>query len=612
MAKLADPVVIDGKSYPCDEWNNVEQGKPASVSWNEGIPDGIGQTHLKSLTRCYYARHFDTTLPPFLRLPPPITAITSFTNFDVSSPFYVIATTTADSQAVEYIFNGAYVWKLRRTTNVYDTQYTGAGVSRASCVYGRPVFFDGSWRIPRGESLDAVTLTPGNIDTGTETTELHNNTITTNVKASHFGTIQDQLGNYILRAFKSSAESKARRIEKAATATAFTASPGNTGTEVGDDSFGITDILTAGGEALIMKPDGPYRFDPDGNALPVQDFVHATGATSTTSSANSIGHSAYAYWCHTTGIYLIFRDVVKPLGLESDLNFHVITTGDFDTLTYYQSGFASGRWLYVIRRTQLYQAYINDDGSLIWYGPLYIAGTNSPMHLAGDSIGPDLWFVASGESNLYRMSLQADGSTRAALDASLRGYASQSPEILMSQWDAGRPDRLKQLRKFWFRVRDTSGESLQPIVKRDGAANQNWGSARTTTGFFENMATTMGTNDTFRYLQLGFTVSGHGSGEGPLIEAWGVEAVAASVYRVIIPLTNAEVQGGSQGIVGSLDNLRTLKHGQGVEVKAPGRNGTALMHVLGVREKTIRAEQNAPEYEVTVFLEGWNLEDGTN
>lgn len=609
MAKLGR-VIINGVEYPCDSWEKAQQGEPLAVSWVDGLPDGAGQPHYKSNKQYYWGRHWDATTPPFLRIGPVITTIAGFGTLDTNFPMYVVpeANTDAPFLSVIYVFNKASVWKVAYAakTIIYGP------TSVANVVYGRPVLFDGIWRIPRGESVAAANLIP--LTAGTEATEISANVITANVFATHFGVMQDEISNTIVRAFKSTAENSARRIEKATSVTGFTPSAGNIGFEVGDDSFDITDILNSQGELLIIKPDGPYRFDPAGNSTPLQSFAHPNVLTSAQQGSNSIGYSAYGYWVHNTGFYLIFGDIVTPVGLESEPYFYISPTADIDTFSYWTSAFATGRWVYAARRKQIWQGYIRDDGKITWYGPVFTSDQpgSIPLRVAGESLGPAFWFAGTVGGLMHVITLEPDGSTRSILPTN-RGLSTQSPEIILPKLDFGRGDRLKQLRKFWYLVeRIGAGVSLQAVVQRDGAVNQSWGSAATTSGLFERMGVA-GTSDTFRRLNIGFTATGHdGATAGVILEKWGVEAHSADIWKVIIPL-KAEENLGSQGIIGSAKNLRELQHGQAIEVTAPGRNSSHTAHVYQVHEKTAKITVPAnPEYEFEVLIEAFDIETGVN
>lgn len=611
MAKLGY-ITLNGKRYPCEEWGRAQQGQPLAITWGEGTPDGVGlpiYKDAKANKRAYFARGWDLTTPPFLRLGSQIIKISGVTeNIDPALPLYVIeAIDSVNVANVAYLFNGPTVWKINTGTNavIYNTD-------RAGVQYGRPVIFDAAARIPRGETVAAVNLAVG-AGAGNEADELGvgGNVILANMFATHFGAIQDETSAKIVRAFRpTSGYTNANKIETATTAAGLTASPGpSVGFEVGDDSFDITDILTQQGENLIVRPDQIFRFDPNGNSMPMQDFVKWNLSTSALTGAGSLGYSAYAYWVHNTGLYLVYGDVVRPVGLESDQDFHIAPNSDFDSFPYYLGSFALGRWAYFARRTQVWQTYIQDDGTLLWFGPLFTTSGN-PLVLAGGSLGPNVWF---GEgSNIYKMQLEPDGSTRGELTDTRSTTQITTPEVIFPQWDAGRPDRLKQLRKFWYLIeRIGAGETLQAVVQRDGAANQNWGSAASTSGLFERIGVA-GTSDTFRRLKAGFTAAGHGSSTGPIVEKWGLEAHSADMWRVTIPLT-AEEDTGSQGIDGSLQNLRQLKHGQAIEVQAPGRNGSFTAHVYQVQEETLKYTADArPEYQVQILIEVFDIETGLN
>ena len=621
MAQLGY-VVINSKRYPCDEWSNAQRGEPLAISWNEGLIEGMGEPIYKSNKRYYYGHNFDPTSPPYLRLTPLVTSISGFgSSFSTSNPTYYVRTRNPDGTNVLYIFNGPNVWKINRDTNAVIYGPT----SRAGVQYGRPVLFEGVWRIPRGDKesavdatsyLDAVNLIP--LNAGTEATELHANTIETNVKARHFQILQSETRAVLARAFAIDAGGQGcNRVELADSPTGFTATPGEVGSEVGDFTYGITDMVQGQGDLIVMKPDGPYKFDPDGNALPIQGFVTRNlnpAFQGFASGANSHGHGPYTYWIHPSGIWLIHGDQMTPVSFESAIDFFsrsFAATEGIDSGVVWTGCIAYGRWLYASRGSQVWQAYINDDGKLTWYGAFNnLGGAGVGVHVGMDD-GPTLWIPRTGQTTLLRIDLEADGSSRGPIGDS-RGFTSTTGHFRIAGIDFGRPDRTKQLRKLWFNLEGMGGGmTFTPKVKRDTNAEATWVAAMTADGLSELIGTA-GTTDTFRELAFGLDASAIPGNTDPRVRSFGLEAHSADIWRAKIPLKVGEDM-GSQGIIGSMENLRELQHGQAIEVVAPGRNTSFTAHVYRVNEKTTKFTADAqPEYEVEVQIEAFNIEAGTN
>lgn len=626
MAKLG-AISINNIPYPCDAWEATDQGKDLSVAWMDGYWDGAAESRYLPAkpNKYFYAHGWDMTSPPYARLALSLTAITGFTNtLTAEYPLYIVADVQPAGSVsppagtnLVYIFQADRVWKINRDTmtQIYST-------ARAGVNYGRPARFEGYWYIPRGDKRsqndgtgypDATRLTP--LDAGNEATEIHANA-QLNVKARHFAVLQDQGISYLCRAFSSSAGGAANRIEKSASG-GFTASPGDIGTEVGQQDYSIADLLIYQGELLVIKPNGPYLFDPEGNSQPLQDYVGSSPEASFQVGSNSDVVGAYAYWPHTSGFWRIFGSALLPAGFEADPRFMIRNASDeIDQTDRWEAVCGYGRWLYAVRGNLIWQGYIQNDGLPIWHGAIYDLGAATTVYiglLEGKTalLPPELWVFASTAVGVATLS--ADGSTRTASSSSrgvahMADYPLRMPDI---DWDL--PHRLKQLRKLWFLWEGltASGITIQPVVQRDGAAAQNWGAALTTTGYHENTGV-MGTSDTFRSFRPGVDASGGVSATDPRLRAWGADAVSSTIWKATILLSNKELVGFSEGINGSLQNFRTLRDGIGVEVQGPGWVSSVLMHLtrMSVKQTSVDEFEN-PEYTVDLQFESFNQEDGS-
>jgi hypothetical protein len=580
-------IVLDGTEYPCLAWRKVEEGQRFERRWEDGFWAGMGVPRDDGRPNVYYvANSIDTTSPPYIRLWPAFTAYTLDNALGMAFPAYVIGGQQPNTNSVVYIFNGS------RRVKINVTDGTDSDDNNANTNYGRPALFEGSWRIPQGSINNAYTL--GIADGATS----GDSETSMGVPALHFATIQNESVAQLARAF----DTNRINLAEAITGAAADFAP-SSGYEVGDSSLGISDLLELQGELMVIKPDGPRKFDSLGNSRLVQKFVGSHPNASSFLGANSHAHGTYTYWLHPSGIWRIVGDLMSPQTFEAQPYFYAFESTDFDLSLRWSSVVAYGRWLYATRGTQLFAAYINDDGTLIWHGAIQndsvALRVGITMNLSSGN--PDLWLMTSS-TTLYRIALQSDGSMRQALGT---GRGTQTNAVFrLPRWDGGRIDRLKQLRRMWITTEGVSGATalIGGRVRRDGGAVETILTADNTEGFREGVLTP-GTNDTFREVEAQVLMT-QGNANDPRVRAIGLEAHTLDVYEAVIPLNPDTVGGFSGGIKGLLQSLRHLQHGASLAVKEPEINSDFNGYVLSVREKAVPGEGGRGiGYEVRVLIE---------
>lgn len=616
-------ITIDGKEYPCTKWGEVEKGKSIERVYKDGYPDGIGESHVKSDKRCLFAHWIDLTSPPYQRLYPSVTQI-AVTLSVADQPLYAIRTQSTDGTPIPllYLFQTNLARKIRLDTNVviYET-------TNANTIYGRPALYDGAWRIPRGDKIsstdatnyaEAATLTPGLVGAAYATEFA---SIEAGIKARHFATIVDEGVSKLARAFSNSlgvaTGEAAHRIALASSATGFATT--DVGFEVGDSSLPISDLLVSQGELEVIKPDGPYRFSPDGTSLPQQALVQTQLELNAYRGSNSHAHGPYTYWIDPSGLWRIYNDTMTPVDYGSDLAYCSFGQTDLPAFSW-NSVVAFGRWLYATNSSQLWQGYIEDDGKVKWFGPIIHrpeAGSSSNITrvvmIPGgtDDTGPILFYLELVK--LYRINLMGDGSTRQALNVN-RGIATAAnivPRLMQGTDDFDMPDRLKQARRFWILVEKLSEASgtMQGRAIMDGGAEASIGASPniTANGLTEKIWTP-GTADTFREAQFGYQHSVVSGTSDPRVRAWGVEVRTPSIYQAEIPLTPESVVGFSGGIRGMLKRLRDLQNAQLVAIKEPEINSTFNGYVMKVIEEATPAEGGeGVGYNVKVLVQRFTI-----
>lgn len=584
MAAAPFRITIDGTEYPCDSWKKVEQGRPVSVAWEEGFWNGMGEPRYKTPGRYYVGNLTDTTSPPYVRIWPSYSTLSLSASLNMALPMYIIQGRQADLIPVTYVLNGRLRIKINRTSlATFETDTNVAGLQ-----YGRPALFEGTWRLPVGENGNGMTLTIANNPTLDTEGDL-------GVPARHLAVIQAESQAQLARADNSN--------EMYLSADAVTwAGP----YEVGESTVPISDLLETQGELMVIKPDGPRKFDSQGVSRPLQKFVGAHPNISGDIGSNSHGHGTFTFWVHPSGVWRIVGDLMIPVNFDADPKFYAFLAADFDLSTQFSSFVAYGRWAYATRGTQLFAAFINDDGTLIWHGSIYDGSfaLRVGMDLDPTTGNPALWVAHTGGSVLV-VSLQADGSMRAPLGSN-RGVVSGAT-FRLPRWDGGRAERTKQLRRFWLIGEGFAGtDGVTPQVRRDGGSIETipGGSGLQPAGSLTELVWTPGTNDTFREVELRFgSWDSDGTGD-PRLRAFGIEAHTFDVYEAVIPLTPDAVKGFSGGIRGMLKKLRHLESTDLTAFKEPEVNETFNGYVLGVQEQVVGREGNdGVGYQVRVLIE---------
>lgn len=614
-------ILIDGQKYPCLRWETVSSAETLEETWEGGWTGGMGEFTRRSRNRYFIGSNMDMTSYPYARLRKSIAAtITNGTTIaKADQPFYVFVASADSTNHFAYVVGREHSVKIDLTDNAIEEthDFTPSG---SAAVVGRPVFFEGQWRIPLGVNQDAISLAAITTTTGDTWTDF-----STSDKALHFALMQDEATAKLWMADATSGNEN-RIMSTANVGTAFAPVAGS-GFEVGDSSEGITDLLNASGQLLVSKPSAPWFFDQQGVSRPAIEFIGRNAELNSSAGACGWTHGPYAYWPHSSGLWRIFGDRADSVDFASDPNWasasldSVIPSffGGADQM--WTSFTAWGHWCYATLQTDLFQGYIREDGRITWHGIMINSAqslrcqiTHNPETAAG---GPILWVIDdSSTPNLFRIDLDADGSTRdvTVSPGTNRGVASEDGRFYLPSTDFGRPEQQKQLRMAWLTADDWDSEVTGSLrIHRDRAATSELiGSTFTSvTNTAVEQAWTPGTNDTFREARLQVLLSASASYAPATndikIRALGMRAVTPHVYKATIPLTGGDLRGFSAGITGALSNLRNLKKGKSIAVLEPAENATFTGYVEDVQEKVLAAERQNPQHVLEVFIRRWVL-----
>ena len=604
MAKLPE-ISINAVNYPCDAWEVVQQGRALSRSFTKGFIRGMSQFALDDPRRYYHCVNADPTAAPWVRVRPQLDFDIVATNADPLKPVYVFLAEDANGTDYAYILNDRYGYKVDVATGVIDeTKDFGA-----NSVCGRPVLFEGNWRIPLGDTNDAQTLTTVGIPAAADTY-----TAITGIKARHFAALQDKtVANF--------ARARLHNVSLSADASSF-----GSEFEVGDSSLKISDLLVVAGELMPVKPDGPWSFDADGNSLPIIETVGRSLLADEYDGSDSHGHGAYAYWAGSAGLWRVLGDRATPIGAESDpawvnaANLGVAAPFlGISNQVRWASVVAWGRWIYAsilstpFATGDVFVGYIRDDGTVLWHGSLYRAASLRTRVTitgpAGGTDGPILWIVGTGK--IRGMKLGADGSPRTSLGNFSRGDASLRADFILSEDDFDLPDKEKQWRRMWAYVEGLPGDGTMTVGfyayrDRDGGAIV--GAAISSDGY-TSRDLTPGSSDKAFAMQPGirFTATGgyDPTASDPRVRSFGYEARTATIYQATIPAVPDELRGGV-GVEDALQNLRRLLGASRVAIGEPDINATFNGEIVGVQEEAVPTDSGTG-YKINVLIQRWDV-----
>lgn len=621
-------ITIDAKNYPCQEWSTVEEGRVLERRYDVGFIGGVGVFSEAARTRpdqAYAGVNVDLSTYPYIRLLPRRIS-TTLTDTRGRDPTYFLV--AEDSGAAEYVYvlSGRYAKKVGISDNLLKSSKDFG----ATAVVGRPVLFEGAWRVPLGDNVDWVTLSTVAVGAAADTwTNAPGGA--GNLRATHFAVMMQEGTAQIWRSHNANetptAGDESNRVSGSADASAFGSS-----FEVGDDSLPITDLLSIGGKLMVMKPDAPWRFSNDGggNAFPIMDFVGKVQFLSGYAGedgANSGSHGPWAYWTHSSGLWRIFGDQATPVDPMSNPRFSGL---NFDshadsgpvsglTLAYYGrwlSAVAYGRWMYATEASSgVWVGYIMEDGSIRWLSNVFSAqGTGltaiNRVGIVPTSSAPIL-YVLDDAGILYRIDLEEDGSVRGVTATGTNhGGDDEVSLVIAPETNFGESEKLKQIRMMWVNTDDMAAAlSIRCLVYRDRSTTPTRIGSDVTSGGKQEVSTTPGSSDTFTdchpALELD-TGTFDEANEDPRIRSWGIRAVTPHVYRAVIPLDAVALRGGPLGVKDALTTLRNLKSGASVAVREGGFNATFTGYITGLREKT-ELRNGVPTHLLEVTIERFVL-----
>lgn len=634
-------ITIDDIAYPCLRWGTVENVRVLERRYDQGFIGGVGIFSEAVQTRpdqLYAAVNADISTFPYIRLLPRRITTDLTDKIFGSNPTYMFVAEDANADEYLFIYGDRYAKKVYLHEPGGDSLLNTVASSKdfgAGAVCGRPVLFEGKWRIPLGDSVEWVTLTTvsdgGGADTYTGASA--GGSPAGSRRATHFATGMQEGVAQIWRAHNNDADDapaagvKSCRVSSSADAITFGAS-----FEVGDTSLPITDLLSIAGELFIPKPDAPYRFSSDGggNTFPIMEFVdkqqYLSGYTGD-DGANSGCHGPYAYWTHSSGLWRVIGDNATPVDPMSEPHFSGLSLaattagGGAGMLPSYYgrwlSATAYGHWMYATEaETGLWHGYINEDGTIRWLGTIFSSDGTSKTAISRacvvtTSTAPIL-YVVDNNSMLYRIDLQEDGSIRkVSTPGTNRGGDDEISLVVAPETNFGEPEKQKQVRMMWVNTDDmASAFAIRCLVYRDRSTTPTQIGSDVASGGKQEESATPGSSDTFTdchpALELDTGTFAEAT-EDPRIRSWGIRAVTPHVYKAVIPVSPDGMRGFSLSVKDALKKLRDLKSGASIDVREPTYNATFTGYIRDVRETVLDSQHDQIGYALEVYIERWVL-----
>lgn len=638
-------ITVDAINYPCKKWETASAARFVEKRYDQGFNGGMGaflDSQASRPNQIYTCVNIDPSTFPYIRMrrgERDQVALT-LTGADTTQPAYAFVTEDGNNIEYIYIVNGTKTFKISLGANGSGTPaFVGptpnvaeSTKTLASAVAGRPVRYKGGganaeWHVPMGANAVAQTLTTC---ASTNSGQIADDTWTPFANGENALAFAPMTQEGVAQLWMADGTN-----EISTTPTVGTAFSPATGFEIGDKSYAITDMLAVQGQLIVSKPNMPYRFDEQGNSIPVMEFVDATGGTLTNfqgfDGSCCGAHGPYFYWCHSTGLWRIVGDSAVPIDPFSQRNWSGIS---LDTLTPSFNGgwfsFAAWqRWAYATNASDgLYVGWIESDGTITWMGCMISGatagqpwGTQMRCGIVATSTNPVLWLLDNAD-RFAVFDLELDGSMRKILTSGSnrdRGADNEQGQIWLPGTDFGEPEKQKQMRLGWLTIDNNAAANvdIEMRVHRDRAATSTQiGSAITSadgSGQFE-FVFTPGSSDTFYEAMLAIRFDTNQAGAfaaGPAdlrIRSCGMRAATPHIYRATIPLDAEGLRGYSLGVKDALKKLRDLKSSQGVTVREPGfQSGTFTGYILDTQERAKAMPGGRVDYTLEVLIQRWLL-----
>jgi hypothetical protein len=479
------------------------------------------------------------------------------------------------------------------TYNIYGSRYING-------TAGRPVYANGKWYIPVGDSI--------NVRRGDTIGATVDSWVDAGFAALHMCTYQNGAQAGFARAHTTN------KVD-------ITYDTGDlsdwSGDDfpVGDTSTKITDLNEFNGELIVSKEDVAYQFDSEGTSRPIGTFKNRAYVDADNGRGTKIwidrafipsnqGLDRYVIGQRLMGVGVNripgFRDVP---GITSPRNRRHAYVEAIGHSIYVQ---LNGGELTGLLHARHREAGDPTGGELVYNHVLEIP-LSKGMYVDSRN---NLWSKGASASETDRdirvIELDDNGGLQKALR---RGQASSVHEFWFDETDFTHPDESKQFASLMIETSNwATGASLQASIYRDDGSVEDVGSAITSATLTE-LTWTVGTSDTGRRgrLRLALTTDGTYTPltSDPLILHVTAKARTPTVYEGTIDASPEALVGHTYDAAETLKMLRRLVSAGFKNVGEPDVETQFTGEVVAVRERMIQRGDKQEAYEIPVLIRRW-------
>lgn len=473
-----------------------------------------------------------------------------------------------DTKAM-FIADGTNIFKYTYNPSASPTLALVATTAVASGSPGRPAKFKGKWYAAEGASANVRRLddvaTPTWADAGFE--------------AGHQATYQRLGTPFIAR----SETADANEVGIASSAPTSDSSF-DVGTEVGDTTTGITDMIEAQGLLFVAKSDGLFDFGTESDSRRVLPSFNRGNADTDNGKGMAAFGDRIIYPSNQGAWRYIIGRSARPVGQE-DIPYFFDRSGVMGVTVP-----KSGRYVWFVTIGKYWYGLFNSYNLTYVQqfrertdfdppGPEMVINNVAVLPLCkGAYVDSDnyLWLkgaaAAAPQRGVFVIHLDAFGGTDVQ---GRRGNTEfPAPAFYMDERNYDRPDEIKQLRAFGVELENWDANiSLQLNAFRDNGVSEDVGAAITADGVTVRNWT-VGTSDTcYRYRPaLSLTVDSAYSpagGDPRILRCW-VKARTPEILRIVIPADDDALKPFQKTALEAEQNLKRLLSQGPVTFRRPG------------------------------------------
>ncbi|MFQ5472739.1 MAG: hypothetical protein ACE5FA_07640, partial [Dehalococcoidia bacterium] len=371
----------------------------------------------------------------------------------------------------------------------------------AAAVAGPPVKFEDNWYCPLGTEANAQKITAiGDSGTNNAYTDVTDTGSGTSIKAHAFGFIQDGQIARITRGLN-------QWVDTSLDGSTWSGgADGSSGTEVGDSTTRVTNLVTSPTGTFIGKEDNLYEMSAALSARKVTSFSTSDKGTDNGAGMVNFEGTDTVIYNHNRGAFL-FSGVSRPARILMEA---IKGMGFYPTLTHepfkgrYMESAIAQDWLYTLVAvtessstfTYLLASRLDrEQGRFVTYVYDRLSGVCRGLFVDSEN---RLWTGHVGGGTILYWQLGKDGSPDSGRDSIGFGAASETRRLYLGEVDFGWPYIRKQVFYSSFITEGShTNITVAPAFLHDGGSEVTPMSAEVTAaGKTQLKASTLGTNDT--------------------------------------------------------------------------------------------------------------------